>query len=258
MKCIGQWWEDTFFFCLSLLFGLTIGPAFLAMFAWALWDGPVYLVLHPLLVVLFFKILILIYCLLYLKVLFYINALAAIEIIRKKYKVENSYNQFKLKKKNSLVGIGMIYMIYRWYTSWNESSCVSYWNYSCLNFPRCFTHSANQPNLQLSSKVEFLFFVLRPQLPCGSSYPASMPQLERTVTRSNSRQVPARRLPPPRGLIKIRVVKTLVSSVTAFASSFVPRPTANGESDGASRTAHTSPSTSPPVPSAYNSDTTSP
>ncbi|ESW04152.1 hypothetical protein PHAVU_011G070900 [Phaseolus vulgaris] len=85
-----------------------------------------------------------------------------------------------------------------------------------------------------------------------------MPQLDRTVTRSNSRQPPARRLPPPRGLIKIRAVKTVVSSITAFASSLVPRPIANGESDGASQTSHTSPSTTPPLPSAYNSNTSSP
>ncbi|BAT90651.1 hypothetical protein LR48_Vigan08g157400 [Vigna angularis] len=85
-----------------------------------------------------------------------------------------------------------------------------------------------------------------------------MPQLERTVTRSNSRQVPARRLPPPRGLVKIRAVKTLVSSLTAFVSSLVPRPTTDGESDGTFRTTNTSPSTTPPVRSAYDSDTTSP
>jgi len=86
-----------------------------------------------------------------------------------------------------------------------------------------------------------------------------MPQLNRTVTRSNSRQAPpARRLPPPRGLVKIRAVKTLVSSVTAFASSLIPLPNGNGESDGASRTTHSSPSSTPPLPSAYNSNANSP
>ncbi|CAJ1979374.1 unnamed protein product [Sphenostylis stenocarpa] len=85
-----------------------------------------------------------------------------------------------------------------------------------------------------------------------------MPQMERTVTRSDSRPAPTRRLPPPRGLIKIRAVKTLLSAVTSFASSLVPRPPGNGESDGTSHTTHTSPSTTPPLPSAYNSDAASP
>nr|KYP68454.1 hypothetical protein KK1_022080 [Cajanus cajan] len=72
--------------------------------------------------------------------------------------------------------------------------------------------------------------------------------MERTVSRSNSRK-----LPPPRGLVKIRIFKTVFSSVKAFASLVTPRPNGNGEEDGASLTG-TSPSTTPPNSSPHNYD----
>ncbi|RDX70888.1 hypothetical protein CR513_49820, partial [Mucuna pruriens] len=69
-----------------------------------------------------------------------------------------------------------------------------------------------------------------------------------------------RTLPPQRGLVKLRVIKALLYSVTAFASfaaSGLKRGNGNGEQelDG---TCHTntlsSTSTTTPIPSGYNAD----
>ncbi|KAG5118636.1 hypothetical protein JHK82_033056 [Glycine max] len=70
-----------------------------------------------------------------------------------------------------------------------------------------------------------------------------MPQIERSVTRSNSRaKTPPRTLPPPRGLVKIRVFKILLKSARAF-TSLATTTTTTGDA-----TSHTSPSTTPTSP----------
>ncbi|CAL5211331.1 unnamed protein product [Lathyrus oleraceus] len=65
------------------------------------------------------------------------------------------------------------------------------------------------------------------------------------------RQTTLTQLPPRRGLVKIRVLKSLVKSVTAFASGDSGRNNCNGNGvdDGGD-----SPSITPPIPNGYNSD----
>ncbi|RDX70887.1 hypothetical protein CR513_49819, partial [Mucuna pruriens] len=70
--------------------------------------------------------------------------------------------------------------------------------------------------------------------------------MDRNVTASKTK------FPPQRGLVMIRVVKSLSKSVTAFASlaaAGLKRGNGNGQQDGT-----TSPSTTPPIPSGYTSD----
>lgn len=88
--------------------------------------------------------------------------------------------------------------------------------------------------------------------PSLSSKKVEMPHLERTVTRTNSRaKTPPRTLPPPRGLVKIRVFKTLFKSARAFASLTTSTSTGDATSHTTTRT---SPSSTSPIPSGYNSD----
>jgi hypothetical protein len=77
---------------------------------------------------------------------------------------------------------------------------------------------------------------------------------EMEETRSNIKpQTTQTLLPPRRGLVKIRVIKSLVKSATAFASlsGDIGRKNSigNGNEDG-----EHSPSSSPPIPRGYNSD----
>ncbi|TKY67278.1 hypothetical protein E2542_SST10170 [Spatholobus suberectus] len=84
-----------------------------------------------------------------------------------------------------------------------------------------------------------------------------MPEMNRTATRSNTEPMATRTLPPQRGLVTIRVLKSVFKSVTAFATSLAAadfgRGNRNGEEDGTSLPL-SSPSTTPPIPSGYNSD----
>ncbi|KAJ1396641.1 hypothetical protein SESBI_32395 [Sesbania bispinosa] len=84
--------------------------------------------------------------------------------------------------------------------------------------------------------------------------------MEGAATRSNGRRTATQTLPPKRGLVKIRVVKSIVKSVTGFASlaasgagSGRKNVNGNGEDDRTSLSL-SSPSATPPIPSGYNSD----
>ncbi|CAK8576129.1 unnamed protein product [Lathyrus sativus] len=61
------------------------------------------------------------------------------------------------------------------------------------------------------------------------------------------RQTTLTQLPPRRGLVKIRVVKSLIRSMTAFAYGDGGRN--NGIDDGGDSASRT-----PPIPNGYNSD----
>jgi len=60
-------------------------------------------------------------------------------------------------------------------------------------------------------------------------------------------------LPPRRGLVKIRVLKSLVKSAAAFASLSGDGGRRNSHGDGTEDGDH-SPSSTPPTPGGYNSD----
>ncbi|KAJ1384031.1 hypothetical protein SESBI_42878 [Sesbania bispinosa] len=81
--------------------------------------------------------------------------------------------------------------------------------------------------------------------------------MEGAATRSNGRPTATQTLPPKRGLVKIRVVKSIIKSVTALAATGAgsgrKNGNGNGEDDRASLSL-SSPSATPPLPSGYNSD----
>ncbi|KAF7823500.1 hypothetical protein G2W53_021644 [Senna tora] len=68
--------------------------------------------------------------------------------------------------------------------------------------------------------------------------------MELTGTRSSNRNVQT--LPPRRGQIKIRIIKTIVRSAAALGGF--------GRRNGEGGTPLSSPSATPPIPSEYNSD----
>ncbi|CAJ2654308.1 hypothetical protein L195_g032063 [Trifolium pratense] len=77
---------------------------------------------------------------------------------------------------------------------------------------------------------------------------------EMEETRSNIKpQATQTLLPPRRGLVKIRVLKSLVKSATAFASLSGDGGRKNSNGSGTEDGDH-SPSSSPPIPIGYNSD----
>jgi len=74
--------------------------------------------------------------------------------------------------------------------------------------------------------------------------------MEDPTTRSTMKpQTTQTLLPPRRGLVKIRVIKSLVKSAAAFASLSGDGGRRNGTEDG-----DHSPSSTPPTPGGYNSD----
>lgn len=82
-----------------------------------------------------------------------------------------------------------------------------------------------------------------------------MSEMEDAANRGSSKPSPKQTLPPKRGQVKIRALNSIVKSVTAFARTSGAGGSGgrkNGNGNGASPTL-SSPSTTPPIQSGYNS-----
>jgi hypothetical protein len=104
---------------------------------------------------------------------------------------------------------------------------------------------------QLNSFINnhFYLFLSLLSLSCSQKMSTEMEE-----TRSNMKpQATQTQLPPRRGLVKIRVIKSLVKSATAFASLSGDVGRKNSIGNGSEDGEH-SPSSSPPIPRGYNSD----